>query len=163
MCLQASVLIIHWHCFQVSYARAQLAKDINLHQKGPSVKSPGYANYRVKRLVIHYRRGSRINTDRFPKRAQKAQAFSGVRGLAPPRNYLDFYFLKSPFLAFRVIQMGYWPDFNLESVFSFKNIFNMKNVTYFRKTVETGVDPHLHYNIRATLCESFCDVITRVR
>ena len=39
--------------------------------------------------------------------------------------------------------MGYWPDFNLESVFIFKNIFNMKNVTDFRKTVETGVDPHL--------------------
>ena len=30
------------------------AFDINLHQKGPSVKSPGYANYRVKRLMIHY-------------------------------------------------------------------------------------------------------------
>ena len=39
--------------------------------------------------------------------------------------------------------MGYWPDFNLESVFIFKNIFTMKNVTDFRKTVETGVDPHL--------------------
>ena len=39
--------------------------------------------------------------------------------------------------------MGYWPDFNLQSVFILKNIFNMKNVTDFRKTVETGVDPHL--------------------
>ena len=28
-----SFLIIHWHCFRVSYARAQLAKDINLRQK----------------------------------------------------------------------------------------------------------------------------------
>ena len=84
-----------------------------------------------------------INTDRFPKRALKAQAFSGVQWLAPPGNYLDFYFFKSPFLDFRVIQMGYWPDFNLESVFIFKNIFNMKSVTDFRKTVETGVDPHL--------------------
>ena len=26
-----------WHCFQVSYARAQLAKDINLHQKEVSI------------------------------------------------------------------------------------------------------------------------------
>ena len=26
LCLQVSVLIIHWHCFQVSYARAHLAK-----------------------------------------------------------------------------------------------------------------------------------------
>ena len=54
LCLQASVLIIHWHCFQVSYTRAHLAKRQNLHQKGPSVKSPGYANYRVKSLVLHY-------------------------------------------------------------------------------------------------------------
>ena len=41
-----SVLIIHWHCFQVSYARAQLAKDINLHQKDFLLpkKYPEYAN-----------------------------------------------------------------------------------------------------------------------
>ena len=64
------------------------------------------------------------------------------RNMAPLRNYLDFYSFKSPFLGFRVIQLG-WPDFNLESVFIFKNIFNMKSVTDFRKTVETGVDPHL--------------------
>ena len=37
LCLQVSVLIIHWHCFQVSYARAQLAKDINLHQEELSI------------------------------------------------------------------------------------------------------------------------------
>ena len=74
---------------------------------------------------------------------------TGVRGLAPPGNYLDFYSLKSPSLGFRVIQMGYWPDFNLESVFDFKDIFNMKNVTDFRKTVETGVDPHVQYRIKA--------------
>ena len=71
------------------------------------------------------------------------------RNLAPLRNYLDFYSLKSPFVGFRVIQMGYRPDFNLESVFIFKNIFDIKNVPDFRKTVETGVDPHLQYRIRA--------------
>ena len=27
LCLQVRVLIIHWHCFQVSYARAHLAKN----------------------------------------------------------------------------------------------------------------------------------------
>ena len=54
LCLQASVLIIVWHCFQVLYTRAHLAKRKNLHQKGPSVKCPEYANYWVKRLVIHY-------------------------------------------------------------------------------------------------------------
>ena len=35
--LQVSVLIIHWHCFQVSYARVQLANILNLHKTGPSV------------------------------------------------------------------------------------------------------------------------------
>ena len=89
------------------------------------------------------RRGSRINTDRFPKRAPKAQASRGVRRRPPPGNFLDFYSLKSPFLDFIVIQKGYWPDSNLESVFIIKNIFVMKNVTDFRKTVETGVDPRL--------------------
>ena len=48
---------------------------------------------------------------------------------------------KSPFLVFRVIPLGYWPDFNLESVFIIKNKFVMKNVSDFVKTVETGVDP----------------------
>ena len=31
--LQASVLIIHWHCFQVSYARAHLAKSSKFASK----------------------------------------------------------------------------------------------------------------------------------
>ena len=31
-----SVLIIHWHCFQASYARARLEKEINLHLKNTS-------------------------------------------------------------------------------------------------------------------------------
>ena len=29
--------VIHWHCFQVSYARAQLAEDINLHRNELSI------------------------------------------------------------------------------------------------------------------------------
>ena len=89
------------------------------------------------------RRGSRINTDQFPKRAPKEQPSRGVRRRAPPGYFLDFLFFKSPFLGFIVIQKGYWPDFNLESVFIIKNIFVMKNVTDFRKTVETGVDLRL--------------------
>ena len=56
---------------------------------------------------------------------------------------MDFHSLKSPFLDFIVIQTGYWPDSNLESVFIIKNIFVMKNVTDFRKMVETGVDPRM--------------------
>ena len=31
--LRVSILIIYWHCFQVSYACAQLAKEVNLHFK----------------------------------------------------------------------------------------------------------------------------------
>ena len=52
-----------------------------------------------------------------------------------PRIFFYFYSLKSPFLGFRVIQTGYWPDFILQSVFIIKNIFIMKNVIDFRKTV----------------------------
>ena len=37
LCLQVSVLIIHWHCFQESYARAHLAKKKKLHQKELSI------------------------------------------------------------------------------------------------------------------------------
>ena len=36
LCLKLSVLIIHWHCFQVSNAGAQLAKK-KLHQKERSI------------------------------------------------------------------------------------------------------------------------------
>ena len=96
------------------------------------------------RISSNTSRGSRINTDRFPQRAPKAEASRGVRRRPPPGNFLDFYSLKSPFLGFIVIQKGYWPDSNLESVFIIKNIFVMKNVTDFRKTVETGVDPRLN-------------------
>ena len=103
------------------------------------------------------RRGSRINTDRFPKRAPKAQASRGVRRRPPPGNFLDFYSLKSPFLGFIVIQKGYWPDSNLESVFIIKNIFVMKDVTDFRKT-ETGVDPRLRISLPLS---NFCRVGTK--
>ena len=72
------------------------------------------------------RRGSKINTDRFPKRAPKAQASSGVRERAPPGKNLDVYSLKSPFLGFQVIQTKYWPDGKLESLFIIKNILIMK-------------------------------------
>ena len=47
------------------------------------------------------RRGSKINTDRFPKRRCKL--------VGGPGNYLDFNSLKSVFLGFWVIQTGYWP------------------------------------------------------
>ena len=37
MRLQVIVFIIHWHYFQVSFARAQLAKKINLHLQELSI------------------------------------------------------------------------------------------------------------------------------
>ena len=76
----------------------------------------------------------------------KAHASSEVRGggVGSPRKiFFGFLLLKSPFLGFRVIQTGYWPDVNLESVLTIKDIFIMKNVTNFRKKEETGVDLRL--------------------
>ena len=57
------------------------------------------------------RRGSRITTDQFPKRAPKTKACVcvGGGGHDPPGNFLDFNFLKSPFPGFGIIQTGYWP------------------------------------------------------
>ena len=57
-----------------------------------------------------FRRRSRINGDRFLKQQaqSKAQASWGVQGHAPPRKVLDFNSLKSPFLGFQVIHVGYW-------------------------------------------------------
>ena len=91
--------------------------------------------------------------DRFPKRAFKR----GHRIYAPLGNLVDFNSLKSPFLGFRIIQTGYWPiPFTLgealqlgKSLFIYlfyffiKNIYAMKNLTDFRKTVETVVDLRL--------------------
>ena len=37
----------------------------------------------------------------------------------------------------------HFPDFNLKSSIIIKNIFVMKNLTDFHRTVKTGVDPHL--------------------
>ena len=36
----------------------------------------------------------------------------------------------------------HFPDFNLGSFIIIKSMFIMKNLTDFRKTVETGVNPH---------------------
>ena len=37
----------------------------------------------------------------------------------------------------------HFPDFKLGSFIIIKSMFIMKNLTDFRKTVETGVNPHL--------------------
>ena len=81
------------------------------------------------------RRVSKINTDWFPQQASKAQTSRAVWEQAPPGNFS----FKSPFPGFWVIQIGYWSDFKLESIFIIKNIFIMKNLTNFLKMVEAGV------------------------
>ena len=62
------------------------------------------------RLQTHQsQRGSRINTDRFPKRAPKGHASRRFRGNALQGNAFDFNFLKYPFLGFLVVQTGCCP------------------------------------------------------
>ena len=72
--------------------------------------------------------------------------------------FLNSNFLKFSFPGFRFIEgasnarklekenvcLDHFPDFNLEKVLlTIKNMFTMKNLTDFLKTMETGVDPHL--------------------
>ena len=47
-----------------------------------------------------FRRGSRIHTDRFPKRALKVQAFGGSGGMSQWVIFFDFKLPKVPFLGF---------------------------------------------------------------
>ena len=45
----------------------------------------------------------------------------------------------------------HFPNFNLGSFIIIKSMFIMKNLTDFRKTVETGVNPHLDTRINSFL------------
>ena len=45
----------------------------------------------------------------------------------------------------------HFPNFNLGSFIIIKSMFIMKNLTDFRKTVETGVNPHLDTRIKCFL------------
>ena len=108
-------------------------------------------------IKTQLRHGSRINTDQFTKRTLKL--LGGCADMLPGK-ILDLNSLMSPFLGFWVIQTRYWPvpfsldetsihfpDFNLESVF-IKSIFIIKNLTDFRNTVVTSVDPRLQRLIK---------------
>ena len=55
-----------------------------------------------KNICAHFRRGSRINTDRFPKRAPKAQYFRRVRGggRGSPRKCFEIFTPEVPFPGF---------------------------------------------------------------
>ena len=88
-------------------AESKLTNQFNFSERA----SQTYNNpYRVRVTIIatlRYavsRRGSRINTDRFPKRTPEAQASGGSGGRlqVPPGNVLDFDTLKSkvPFPGF---------------------------------------------------------------
>ena len=89
---------------------------------------------------------SEVQVNRFPKRGPKAQVLSkGDWGAGSPRNVLVFNSLSPLSWVFEslrqhIAQVSTWKVF-----FIIKNIFIMKNLTDFRKTVETGVDPHLPY------------------
>ena len=109
----------------------------------------------VSRSVLH-RRGSRTNTDRFPKRAPKAQdsragGGGGVWRHAPPWNFLDFNFLKCPFLGFpshsdRISATYIHLEWSLASwkVFYSSKIYLLwKICTISVKRWKTGVDPRL--------------------
>ena len=80
-----------------------------------------------------------ILTDSLNKR--RSRKFLAGSGEESPRKYFGVLLLKSPFLCFGVIQTGYCPNFNLESVLLIKILLLLKNVPHFHKTVETGVDP----------------------
>ena len=75
-------------------------------------------------IHMKIRRGSRIKlilTD-FLNERQRHKLLAGSGRRLPQEKKLDFYYLKSPFLGFQVIQTECWPDGNLESVFIIKNI-----------------------------------------
>ena len=72
-------------------------------------------------IFSHGSRGSRTNTDRFPKRAPKTQGSrGGLGGMYPGEFLLDFKSLELPFLGFWVIQTWNWLDFNLETSYLWK-------------------------------------------
>ena len=57
-----SVPIIHWHCFQVSNARAQLAKEINLYKKELAIALPRNDRNMTRGLRVDPVRGSAQGT-----------------------------------------------------------------------------------------------------
>ena len=106
------------------------------------------------KVCVHCRRGSRINTDRFPTRVLKAQAFRGVRGHVFPGAFLDFNSLKSSFLGFRVIQTGYWlVPFTLDEAPQLGKFFCLLKIYRFWKIWPISVKPRKPVWIRAcTVC-----------
>ena len=104
-----------------------------------AVQQPGTGGgtHQASRFQVQVKRGSRINSDRLPT---SRELWGHPFGCECP---------KVPFPGFlchsdRIFtdSANHFPDFNLESLkFFTKNIFVMKNLTNFHKTVETGMDP----------------------
>ena len=147
----------HWqaHCL-VTWGMYQLkgpfprdrAGGTSILSKTPKKKQTSWRRKilrkrKTKNVQQPVRRGSRINTDWFPKWAPKVQASCGVWGRVPPGNVFDFYsscLLPCGSESFRqdIGQILTWTVFLLLQYYLF-----WKNVTHFRKTVATGVDPGL--------------------
>ena len=75
--------------------------------------------------------GSRINTDRFPKRAPEAQASSGARGRAPLGNFFGIFTPQSPFFW---VPKSFRQDIGQISTWK-KSFFINKNATLCRQNV----------------------------
>ena len=79
------------------FNRVKYSLPVDMHYSKMSLLKLPYNETRTK---TRSRRGSRINTDRFPKRAPKAQAFGGFGGTSQWKIFFDFNFPQSPFLGF---------------------------------------------------------------
>ena len=145
-----SVLIIYWHCFQVSFARAQLAKKTEFASKRtlgyfPN-KSPGYRGYytvarrcefyvRVARTISH-EWGQRTSGILFLPREHKVHIFEltcNVLFIIYTNWWRRFWWFSEDFWRFSKIV--------LKARRTFPNIFREfpkipENVRRFPKTVE---------------------------
>ena len=103
------------------------------------------------------RRGSSINTQRFPiNEGLREQASRGARGNVTLGIFFESSLSQvsdlltgtsnSQKLEKENICPDHFADFYLKSSIIVENIFIMKNLTNFRKRVETGVDPNLLVN-----------------
>ena len=79
------------------FKRVKDSLPVDMHYSKTSLLKLPYNETKTK---TRSRRGSRINTDRFPKRAPKAEAFGGFGGTSQWEIFFDFNFPKSPFLGF---------------------------------------------------------------
>ena len=79
------------------FKRVKDSLSVDMHYSKTSLLKLPYNETRTK---TRSRRGSRINTDRFPKRAPKAQAFAGSGGMSQWESFFDFKLPKVPFLGF---------------------------------------------------------------